>query len=109
MSSAARRLRRLQDKKQPELASQLARALSAVEQISAVQGDLGVLGELKELLEESQGLVERLTDDYQKLAREMIVQRETFLRLLERLGEDGAKNIRQVEAAIRAEVVEEEG
>jgi len=102
-------MKRLQERKQPQLVTQLSRALDAVESMKGLPGSLGALGELEGLLRESQGLVERLTEDYQKLAQEMSIQRETFLRLLERLGEDGEKNIRQAEAVIRAEVVEEMG
>ncbi len=100
--SAARRLKRLQGK--PQAAAHLAQALKAVEQIQGL-GGLTQLGELEGLIRESHTLVERLVSDYERLSGELEVQREVFLRLL--VGAKPDENLREAEARIRAEVLQE--
>lgn len=84
--------------------------VGAVKSLGSVQGfgeGLQSLVALEPMIKETSELVNALVEDYETLAKENEVQRETFLRLLIALSNDSEQNIRKVESVLRDEVLKE--
>jgi len=107
MSKALRKIKRQGGQQAVQAVESLMGAVKSLESVQGLGEGLKGLVALEPMIKETHQLVNTLVEDYDNLAQESEVQRETFLRLLIALSQDSEKNIRKVEEILREEVLKE--
>lgn len=108
MGKSLRKIRRQGPSQQAvQAVRQLSSSVKSLESIKDLGTGIETLVQLAPVIEETSKLVEALIEDYETLATENEVQRETFLRLLITLSNDSEENIRKVENDLREALLKE--